>query len=110
MTELLDEITSRSEHSETADDDGDFDFDKESEKCLEHLNQIKDAYVFDMSECNLEEVNPTAVSEDEESKNRVDKIKEEEFEEPSTLRKFAYFTSVAATTGFYFFMRKHNLL
>lgn len=109
LTDLLDEVNNSYDRMETAEEDEEFNFEKEAEKCQEQLSLFSDAYVLDMSECNLESDSRNAsanlgVQEVEELK------KPDESEPPSTFKKLVYFTSVAATTGFYFLMRKHNLL
>ena len=109
LTDLLDEVNNSYDRMETAEEDEEFNFEKEAEKCQEQLSLFSDAYVLDMSECNLEPVSRKlstnlGAPEVEEMK------KTDEAEPPSTFKKLVYFTSVAATTGFYFLMRKHNLL
>ena len=54
LTDLLDEVNNSYERVETAEEDEEFNFEKEAEKCQEQLSLFSDAYVLDMSECNLE--------------------------------------------------------
>lgn len=101
LTELLHEIVSRSDSSDEMIDDEDFDFDKESEKCQEQLNMIKDAYVVDLPDPDVDNQQIHKESEDS-NKGSQDAL--------LSFKKIAYFTSVAATTGFYFLLRKHSIL
>lgn len=109
LTDLLDEVNNSYERMETAEEDEEFNFEKEAEKCQEQLSLFSDAYVLDMSECNLES-DSRNVSANLGAPEVEELKKAGEAEPPSTFKKLVYFTSVAATTGFYFLMRKHNLL
>jgi hypothetical protein len=108
LTELLNEIDSEEEKmggdsdlDKANDDEEEFDFDKESKKCQDQLNQIKDAYLVDLPEINPDEALSPPKEEDK---------REHEKEQSSSLKKVLYFSSLAATTGFYFLMRKHQIL
>lgn len=112
LTDLLLEMNSLSNMSEkvssvSADEEEEFDYDKESQRYHEQISQIKDAYVVDMPDINYE-VQSIKDNGKELSSKKSDSDSSEQ--NPSALKKIAYFTSVAATTGFYFLMRRHHIL
>lgn len=111
LTELLQEMNNSGDSiSMNMEDEEEFDFDKESKKCEDQISQIKDAYVVDLPDLNGDkELGPMTLNQDAalESKAGDDPDKQGS---SSVFKKIAYFTSVAATTGFYFLMRRHQIL
>jgi hypothetical protein len=97
--ESLSDILGKLVGSDGEDQEEEFDFDRESMNCKEQLSQIKDAYTLEMPEGGEEK--RCAKEGEGQSPGET---------ESTPFQKLLYFTSVAATTGFYFLMRKHHII
>jgi hypothetical protein len=111
LTELLQEMNNSTDSiSMNLDDEEEFDFDKESKKCEEQISQIKDAYVVDLPDLNGDKENGSPVNNQDIAFDGKADDDTDKQGSSSVFKKIAYFTSVAATTGFYFLMRRHQIL
>lgn len=111
LTELLQEMNNSGDSmSMNLDDEEEFDFDKESKKCEDQISQIKDAYVVDLPDLNADrEVGSPMINQEIALEPKAEDDPDKQGSS-SVFKKLAYFTSVAATTGFYFLMRRHQIL
>ena len=111
LTDLLQEMNSSSDSiSMNLEDEEEFDFDKESKKCEDQISQIKDAYVVDLPDLKEDKEIGSPVIHQESPETAKAEDNPEKQGSSSVFKKIAYFTSVAATTGFYFLMRRHQIL
>jgi hypothetical protein len=111
LTELLQEMNNSADSmSMNLEDEEEFDFDKESKKCEDQISQIKDAYVVDLPDLNADKEIGSPTGNQEAAFEAKADDEPDKKGSSSVFKKIAYFTSVAATTGFYFLMRRHQIL